>query len=259
MGILDKLKNKMRESTIQNKIDESMPSDEELQQSQKGRRETASRAAEYLGEKGYPTLGGIAGAAVDMTADLMPGRREEFKENIAGGTMGTTGSRIGKLAGRMPPGKISPLKPDAEALGKRWAGLSGEERAALGNNRSKYIADQLKKEEIIAAEADNARKALKEEVRSNPSEGPELSDMYRQVDTSKRKMMDPSKVFEGPRNVANVESGKALPKASELVKEEPQVIIPKFRQYEGPTHREQLKAKEAAKLEAEIRKRMSKK
>lgn len=101
MGILDKLKKKMPE--MQKKgdeiIDPAMPSDEELQNSRAARRKTADDVTGYLAEKGYPTLGAIAGTVTDLSADLIPESREQYKEGLVGG--GTTGT-VGKLTGKMP-------------------------------------------------------------------------------------------------------------------------------------------------------------
>jgi len=251
MSILDKLKNKMKEATnspVSKSIDESFPSDEELQEKKKGRRETAEKTTEWLAEKGWPTVGAVAGTAIDMSADLIPGSREEYKEAlVGGGTMGTTG-KLGKLA--MPEAsaarklgseEIKALKPRLEQLNQRWYGLSGEERAALGNDRLKYIKDQLKAEEIVAAEAQTAKEALRTEVRSNPKEA-DLSDMYKKT-TAKPYEGIGGKVIEKPKAVANIESGKAVPE-SKLIVEEPIVKEAKFPVHEGPTVQQLKKLRE---------------
>lgn len=256
MGILDKLKNKMQEasSSPTNKaVDESLPSDEQLQGSKKKRREMADKATGYLAEKGWPTVGAIAGTAIDMSADMIPETREEYAESLASsGSMGTTG-KVGKLA---MPGKqagsmeINAMKPRLEQLNQRWYGLSGEERAALGNDRMQYIRDQLKAEERIAAEAANAREALKQEVRSNPKEA-DLSDMYRKSSAKPYEGIG-GKVIEKPQAIAEVRSA---PKASTIKVEEPVVREAKFPTHEGPTVQQLKKLREQEAMIEALRKR----
>ena len=72
-------------------MEKGLPKDEEFQAKKEARRKTADDVTDYLAQKGWPTLGAIAGTATDISADFMPGSRQEFLENIGSGTMGTTG------------------------------------------------------------------------------------------------------------------------------------------------------------------------
>jgi len=261
MGILDKLKKKMQEVSQEGAAleEKAFPTTEELQASKKNRKETAGKVTDWMAEKGYPRAGAVAGTAIDMTADAIPESQKDYAESMySSGNVGSVG-KIGKLKGAMPSMEIKAMKPGAEELGKRWAGLSGAERALFNNDRAKYISDQLAEEARVAAQADNARKALREEVRSNPKGDSDLSSSYKQVDQSKRRMMDPSKKIEAMSVRADAEAGKVAPKAApeEMKQKIEEAVFPK---HEGPSFQQQIASKRKdAEMAEEIRKRLGRK
>lgn len=258
MGILNKLKKKMQEVSQEGAAleEKAFPTTEELQASKKNRKETAGKVTDWMAEKGYPKAGAVAGTAIDMSADVIPESQKDYADSMySSGSMGT----VGKLKSAMPSMEIKAMKPGAEKLGKRWASLSGEERALFNNDRAKYISDQLAEEARVAAQADNARKALREEVRSNPKGEVDLSSAYKQVDQSKRRMMDPSKKIETMSVRADAEAGKVAPKAAptEMKQKIEEAVFPR---HEGPSFQQQLANKRKdAEMAEEIRKRLGRK
>lgn len=96
-----KSKSKLRKMEMPKRAEEFLPSDTELQDSISRRRQSAEEVTNYLAEKGYPTLGAVAGTVTDLSADLMPSTRDTFLENI--GSSGITG-KISKLKkAKIPP------------------------------------------------------------------------------------------------------------------------------------------------------------
>lgn len=252
LDLLNKMKGEMPESastkkdkSVNEMIDESLPSDTELQSAKAGRRQTANEVTDYLAQKGWPTAGAIAGAATDLSADLIPESRESYKEQMASSMspVGST-SKIGKLAAKEALPTLSDIPSSLRVR------MSGEELEAFVAN-PRLGMDKLKQQAKEAQAAAQKTIDLKSGIGISKNAKPLEEAMQFEGSQAKesRRLMDPSKKFETTQSVADIKSG-ALPKASESVAE-PTITTPKFQEYIGPTQKDAIRLREeAARAEA---------
>lgn len=235
MGILDRLKSKMQESmsAADTMVDETLPSDEELQNTRKKRRDTADKAAEYLGTKGYPILGAAAGTAIDMSADFIPESREQYKEDMVS-SMAPVGSmgRVGKLAGKMPVKKLT--LSDVPAGLQQELRASGEKLAEFNSNPQKILDEFLSKEKAARQEAQKALdlRDLNKGVSKAKPTGEVLEYQGTQAQ-ERRAMLDPSKRLEIPTKVADVEKGRVAEASGDVVEKLPEIRRAVFPTFDG--------------------------
>src|SRR6187551_909062 len=76
-------KEKKKMKSANEMVDDTLPSTDSLQSAKSKRRETADKVTDYLANKGWPTVGAVAGAATDLTADMIPESREAYEEQMA--------------------------------------------------------------------------------------------------------------------------------------------------------------------------------
>lgn len=244
MGILAKLKSKMdqviADSEVVKASNESLPSDEQLQKKKAGRKETAEDLTSWLSDKGFPTAGALAGAAVDTSADMIPETREDYAEQLTGSIspMGTitkapvkaAGSALSKLKGKLPISE--------EGKRKAWNAMSGEERDAFGNNFKDFFEKEIAKEQEVAIQAAQADKALRT-ANKTKAEGVDLSNSYQQTKEKFTRPFDDTKNL-GVQKVADVKKGVIDPSTSKVKIQDPVVTEASFPEHLGPSHQQQL-------------------
>lgn len=222
--------------------DESLPSDENLQDKKKKRREAADNITQSLAEKGWPTVGAVAGAVTDFTADLIPESREQYKEDMLGGMggmAGTTKKVLGKVG--MPEAKAT-MSSIGESLRKKLVG-SADEMDAFNKDPNAWVAAQ----EAAAKESRAAAQKvldLKEKIgiSKNAKPADEALKFEGTQANEVRRMADPSKVFKTIEKVADVESGAIQkPALAEAINSAPVVKEVKWPKFDGESHQAYLK------------------
>lgn len=247
MGVLDRIKKKMDkvigESKVVAEANESLPSDEQLQNRKAGRRETAENVTSWLSDKGYPRAGAVAGTVIDTSADMIPETREDYQEQMVGSItpMGT----ISKLKGKLPISE--------EGKRKAWNALTGEQRDQYGNNFKKYFQEQIKEEEKIAIEAAKADKALRE-VKKTKAEGVNLSDSYASTKEKFNRPFTDSKQV-GVSKVADVEKGAVTASSKPVTVQEKVIRTPDIPVHLGPSHQQQMQINETERAIQQLRKK----
>jgi hypothetical protein len=118
-------KPEVKDLDILEMIDESFPSDEDLQSSKASRKEMANRIAEKGGELGFPGLGAGAATLVDLSADLIPESREQYKEDLVG-SMSPAG-----ILKKVPGGR------DTSSFTKKVKELTEQRKAGMKDNLDK--------------------------------------------------------------------------------------------------------------------------
>lgn len=252
--LLDKMKgdmpSKKKDRSVNEMVDETLPSDESLQSAKAGRRQTANEVTDYLAQKGWPTAGALAGTAVDLSADMIPEDRESYKEQMVS-SMSPVGSvgKVGKLAAKEAVPTLSSIP---QAIRQKLM-ASGDELAAFNASPREYME---KLTQTARESRDAAQKALDLKKGIGISKGAKPAEEALQFEGMQsketRRLMDSSKKFDGLKKVADIESGsKALPKASEILPEERVVRDVKFPETERPSVQQLKKIREAESMSRE--------
>lgn len=175
-----------------------MPEDSEYAEKKQSRKDFANKLAEKGGEYGFPNLGAAAATVADLSADMMPGSRDEYVESLTpdiGGVKlvhsasgpikaavkleGNALSKAEQAAARAErnksvleetkrvstPSAEPRIKSNIDDIGSEGKVLSPEEQAAARAERNKSAINSLKKKPEPINTSTNTKKDLADDIR----------------------------------------------------------------------------------------------